>query len=110
MMMPPDLIPLSAPDQPPAGGVPPPLPGAKPKPGGGRKVMALLLNLFVGLFLFDGILSLADDTLILGRGTHLLTLPREILSFLVVLVSIGIYFLMGLTPLIPKRWFLPLTL
>jgi len=90
--------------------MPPPLPVITRKTGGLRQLVAIMLSLFLGLFLIDGILSLADDFLIWVWGTHFLSLFRGSSSFLVLLLSIVLYVLMGLTPLIPKRWFLPLVL
>ena len=107
--MPPNQTPPPSDDKPQAGSVPP-LPAVKHNPGGLRKLAAVLLSLFLWLFVIDGILSLADDSLVLGLGTHFLSVVRVILSFLVLLLSIGVYGLMGLTPLIPKRRFLPLVL
>lgn len=90
--------------------VPPPLVVTTAKPGVWRQLLAILLSLFAGLFLLDGILSLADDSLILICGAHALTLLRGLSSFLVLLLTLLVYCLMALTPMIPKRWFLPLTL
>ena len=90
--------------------IPPPLPANQPPSSGVRRLIALLLSLCLGLFLADGLISLVDDSLILFFGIHLLTAIRAIVSFLGLLMAILIYFLMGLTPMIPKRLFLPVTL
>ncbi|MDR3459412.1 MAG: hypothetical protein P4N60_18440 [Verrucomicrobiae bacterium] len=108
--MPPNPTPPPANDQPGAGSPPPTLPATGRQAGGLRQLVAVLLSLFAGLFMVDGILSLADDSLILGWGAHLLSVFRGVSSFLVLFLSAGLYGLMGLTPLIPKRWFLPLVL
>ena len=90
---------------------PPPLPtNQNRKSSGVRALLALLLSLCLGLFLADAIISLADDSLILFFGLHLLMAIRAIASFFGLLMAILIYFLMGLTPMIPKRLFLPVTL
>lgn len=98
---------------------PPPIPAATPPPvlapsagkvAPARQVLGLLLNLCFGLFLADAVVSLADDTLILFCGIHLLTAIRGLLFLCSVLVALLVYVLMGFIPLIPKRVFLPLTL
>ena len=86
---------------------PPPLP---PKTGLARKLVAGLLSLGLGLFLADGIVSLVDDSLVLFCGIHVLGVIRGLLFFFALVAGVFIYVLMGLTPMIPKRWFLPVTL
>jgi len=94
-----------------SGGVPPPLlPESKPKSGAMRLLLAILLTLFLGLFLADAIVSLADDSLILLFNLHLFAGFRAMVCLFAMLMAIVVYGLMGLTPMIPKRWFLPLTL
>ncbi|MGP8200768.1 MAG: hypothetical protein ACLQU4_14835 [Limisphaerales bacterium] len=56
------------------------------------------------------VISLVDDSLILFFGVHLLSLIRVPVGLLVMLIVLVIYILMGLTPMIPKRVFLPLAL
>jgi hypothetical protein len=75
-----------------------------------KKLVLNLLNLCLGLFLADAVVSLLDDSLILLIGPHPLSAIRWILSTLTLLVAILVYCLMGLTPMIPKRAFLPVTL
>lgn len=70
----------------------------------------MLLSLSLGLFLVESVVSLADDTLILFLDLHLLTAIRGLLFFFAMLMAIGLYVLMGLTPMIPKRLFLPVAL
>ena len=48
--------------------------------------------------------------MILFFGIHLLAGVRAIIFLFAILMAILIYALMGLTPWIPKRWFLPVTL
>lgn len=73
-------------------------------------MLAILLSLGLGLFLLDAVVSLMDDSLSLLFDVHFLKAPRAMLALFALLVSIVIYGLMGLTPMIPKRLFLPLVL
>ena len=73
-------------------------------------MLLTLLSLCLGLFLADAIVSLAADSLILLLDIRVLTAVRGVVWLLSGLMVIVIYGLMGLTPLIPKRLFLPLTL
>ncbi len=75
-----------------------------------RQLLAILLSLCLGLFLIDGLVSLADDSLILFFHAHVLAVIRGLLFFVVLLATVMVYILMGITPLVPKRLFLPLTL
>ena len=120
-------------DTPPAAAVPPLLPASEPKAVDappplaaaalpplppnpsrqsrlGRQLIAVLLSLYLGLFLMDAVVSLVDDSLILLFGVHLLAVIRGIVFLFAVLGAIVIYGLMGLTPMIPKRLFLPVAL
>jgi len=112
----PPLLPAT---QPPATGAPPALVAASPpalppkstRPcSPGRQLLAILLSLFLGLFLVDAVVSLVDDSLILFFGIDLLTPIRGMVFLFATLVAVVVYGLMGLTPMIPKRTFLPLTL
>lgn len=95
----------------PIGAVPPTMPGAANPPRGSlAPVLAVVLNLFVLLFMAGAVLSLLDTTLVLAFGSHAFTALDDIVSFPGILAAVGVYGLMGLTPMIPKRWFLPLTL
>lgn len=75
-----------------------------------KQVISIVLNLCLGLFLAAGVVSLLDDTLVLFFGYHLLTAISAIVSFFAFLAAVLVYGLMGLTPMIPKRVFLPVTL
>jgi hypothetical protein len=75
-----------------------------------RRLFSILLSVCLGLFLADGVISLADDSLALLFDIHVLLIIRGVIFFFSILVAILIYGLMGLTPMIPKRLFLPLTL
>ncbi len=92
---------------PPGAASPPPLP-AQPKRM--RQMFAILLSLGFGLFLADAVVSLADNSLNLLFHLHVHSVVQEILCLFAVLTGIVIYGLMGLTPMIPKRLFLPVTL
>src|SRR6266568_4475088 len=92
---------------PPGAASPPPLP-AQPKRM--RQMFAILLSLGFGLFLADAVVSLADNSLNLLFHLLVHSVVQEILCLFAVLTGIVIYGLMGLTPMIPKRLFLPVTL
>ena len=95
----------------PSAGLPPPLP---PRPtlesSLARRLIAALLSLCLGLFLADGAVSLVDDSLILFLGIHVLGVIRGVLFFFGILIALMVYGLMGLTPMVPKRLFLPVVL
>ncbi len=110
--LPPPQPPVIGPPPPLGGGAPPPLLSPEPprKSEVLRPFLAFLLSLCVGLLLVDGIVSLADDSLMLVVDTHVLTAVRATVWGLAVLVAFVIYGLMALTPMIPKQVFLPVTL
>jgi hypothetical protein len=83
--------------------------GAEP-PRAARAALAILLSITLGLFLADAGVSLLDDTLTLGLGVHALSVIRGMLFGLLFLASLLVYLLMGMTPMIPKRFFLPIVL
>jgi len=98
-------------DNPRSGDVPPPLlPEANRKSGSARQVFAVLLSVCLALFLADAVISLADDSLILLGGLHPLSALRGLVGFFATLMVVGVYGLMGLTPMVPKRLFLPISL
>jgi len=74
-----------------------------------RQLFALLLSLCLGLFLADAVVSLVDDSLLLFN-IRVLAWMRGMLFLFGLLMALVIYGLMGLTPMIPKRLFLPVTL
>jgi hypothetical protein len=102
--------------EPPVIGVPPPIiagsftPVPAQKPTLGRQLLAILLSLCLGLFLVDAGLSLLDDTLRLLFDLHFLSILRGMVGLFAVLIAIVVYGLMALTPMIPKRLFIPVTL
>lgn len=120
--MPPDPeIPLSA-DHPNAAGAPTASPQSAPpvltntpllpagKSASFRQFVAGFLSLCLGIFLATGAVSVLDDSLVLFFGLHLLTVANAILTFITFLLFLLVYGLMGLTPIIPKRVFLPVIL
>lgn len=89
---------------------PPLLTESKSKSGPISQLFAILLSLCLGLFLADAFLSLADASLILFCGRHTLSAISGLVSFFSVVMAAGIYGLIGLTPMVPKRLFLPVPL
>ena len=87
----------------------PPLPPLK-KSGSLRATLAVLLSLYLGLFLADAIASLINDSLAAVFKVHFLGILCGPLAFLLTVTSGALYLLFGLTPMIPKRLFLPLAL
>src|SRR5690348_7615958 len=93
---------------PPTVEAPPLLPAPEKKSG--RRFLAQLLSFCLALFLLDGMVSFADDVLILLFGVHGLSLIRGLISFSTLLMAVGLYILIGFTPAVPKRLFLPIPL
>lgn len=89
---------------------PPPLPEPPREAGVLRPFLAFLLSLCLALFLADAVASLMDDSLILLFDLRVLTVVRGIVFFFALLMTVVVYGLMALTPMIPKRLFLPVTL
>ncbi|HEY1789354.1 MAG TPA: hypothetical protein VGJ73_14435 [Verrucomicrobiae bacterium] len=75
-----------------------------------KQTISVVLNLCLGLFIASGAVSFVDDSLRLLWGLHLLTVISGIVSGIAFLSGVLVYILMGLTPVIPKRVFLPVTL
>jgi hypothetical protein len=93
----------------PHSNAPPPISPAPPhKPSSGP--MAVLLSLCLGLFLADAVVSFVDDSLILFFDIYVLAALRRIFFLFACLMTVVVYILMGFTPIIPKRLFLPVTL
>lgn len=97
-----------APEPPPRIETSPPRPGQPSGSAGGT--LAALLSGFLALFLADALLSLADDSLVLFFDVDVLTGLRGLVALCALLMAGVVYVLMGLTPAIPKRLFLPLAL
>jgi hypothetical protein len=92
-----------------SGGVPPTLsPQLNPKSRSTRHLFAIMLSLCLALFLVDAVVSFADDSLILFCGLHPLSAFRGLTSFFALFMAVGVYGLIGLTPMVPKRLFLPI--
>jgi hypothetical protein len=92
-------------------GSPPPLPSSPTaKSSGIRQLLTLLLSIAFVLFLADAVVSLTDDSCIVLFGNHFLSGLRQIVLLVSVLAGILIYVLMGITPMIPKRLFVPVAL
>jgi len=90
---------------------PPPLPATTNRQSSPlRQLLVILLNLCLGLFLADAVVSLVDDSLVLLFGVHILAGIRGTIFLLAILMAVVIYGLIGLTPMIPKGPFIPLTL
>ena len=83
-------------------------PQSNPKSGSTRHLFAILLSLCLGLFLVDAVVSFADDSLILLGGLHPLSTLRGLTAIFAMLMAVGVYGLIGLTPMVPKRLFLPI--
>jgi hypothetical protein len=64
----------------------------------------------LALYLVDALLSVASQTLTLALGVRALTGICGLVSVLVLLAGLMVYALMGITPMIPKRLFLPVAL
>ena len=95
----------------PAAGRPPPAPPilstpAHPKSSGGQFI-ARLLSGFLLLVLTSAGVALLDDSGNWLLGRHFLSLLSGLLGTLALLATLFVYLLMGLTPIIPKRIFLP---
>jgi len=78
--------------------------------GSFQNFVAMALSLCLIVVLIAGAVSLVDDTLVLAWGQHLFTSASAILTFIAFVFLMFVYGLMGLTPLIPKRVFLPIVI
>lgn len=75
-----------------------------------KQTISVVLNLYLGLFVASGVVSLVNDSLCLLWGLQFLSVISGILSFISFLIAVVVYVLMALTPMVPKRIFLPVTL
>jgi hypothetical protein len=104
--------------QPASPAAPPPLSSppllSAPKPAGNavsvRRLLSGLLSVCLAVYLADAVLSLVVQSLVLILGIRPLTGICGVISLLALLLGLIVYGLMGLTPMIPKRWFLPVAL
>jgi hypothetical protein len=92
---------------PPLLNVPPLLPSEPPRKSPHRW-FCVLLSLCLALFLVDGLTSFLDDALILFVNVHALSLLRGLFSLAAILMAAFVYVLIGVTPKVPKRLFLPI--
>lgn len=88
------------------------MPGASPKSSRAtlERLLSGVLSLCLVLFLADGLVSLADDTCLLLFDLRPLLAVRVVVFLFAALLALVVYALIGLTPMVPKRLFLPLTL
>jgi hypothetical protein len=75
-----------------------------------RQLLLFLLNLCLWSFLVDGLISLLDDSLILFFHVSALTSLRICVAIPACIMALLTYCLIGLTPWVPKRLFLPIVL
>jgi hypothetical protein len=81
--------------------------------GAARDQLAVFLSFCLGVFIVDGIVSVA--VVFLG-GVPGVKIPGvldgmlSLFALIVLALAFAVYCLMGLTPLVPKRYFLPLVL
>ncbi len=73
--------------------------------------MRRFANFYIVLFLIDAGLSLIDElSALFAAHLPVLSMVRNFVAFLVIVLSLVFYFLLGLDRRLPKRVFLPLTL
>lgn len=72
--------------------------------------MAIILSLFLGLFLADAAISIVDDLLIMAFNCQALSTVSVLVAIATLLTGAAFYGLIGLMPMIPKRLILPLPL
>jgi hypothetical protein len=81
------------------------------EPGHGvRQLLCIVANICFWFFLADAAVSLMDDTLALVANVHVVSGIRAIVNTFAVLIGLVVYLLIGMTPALPKRFLLPLTL
>ena len=102
------MIPSSS-DRPPSDVVPPTLsPPSSRQAGPSRHLFASLLSLGLAVVLAAAVISWIDDSLVLLGGVHVLSALSGFTTLFALLVTLGIYGLIGLTPMVPKHLFLPI--
>jgi hypothetical protein len=84
--------------------LPPPIPSST------KKSLAGFLSFYVLLFALDGVISIADDSLILLFASHAIAPLRSLVGSAVFMMGLLVYVLMAFICMIPKRIFLTLTL
>jgi hypothetical protein len=80
------------------------------KVSGFRNFLSIFLSIYLAVFALDAFLSILDDSLRLFFGFNLLSGPRNSLGVGCLLIGLLVYLGMSFTPLIKKRYFLPLIL
>lgn len=86
---------------------PPPLPDSSYR-SVVKAAVAGFLSLTLAVFLGSAVVALASDSLILFLDNHALEIAAAWLGLVALLMTMAIYGLMALTPMVPKRFFLPL--
>ena len=102
------VLSMQPPVPPVIGALPPLIPPSNRQSSSMQRWLAIVLNVCLGLFLADAVVSLMDDSLLLFFGAHSFSLFRGLLSIFAALTAVGVYGLIGLTPMVPKRLFLPI--
>ena len=98
------------------GNLPPPLasvpPLLAPASSGSsvRPLLSTLLSLCLGFFIADALISVADDVSMVFLNVHFLAGFRLVVALFALLTAVVVYVLMAITPMIPKRFFVPVTL
>jgi len=106
---PPEIPATPFPHVPPTIQPPPPL----QSPGGiesWRKLLVILLSVYFGLASVSILCAALDASLVLFFGIYWLTIIDGFLLFLTLLGTVFVYGLMALSPMVPKRIFLPVVL
>lgn len=75
-----------------------------------RDLLVVVLSSCLGLYLADAAISLLDDSLIVFFNFHILSSLRALVGIFSMFMALGLYGLIGLTPMVPKRLFLVIPL
>lgn len=89
--------------------LPPPSPDTRSR-SGAKPAMAACLSVALLVFLAASVVSLANESLILFFNSHALSGVDALFGIPALLVALAVYGLMALSPMVPKRIFLPVTL
>jgi hypothetical protein len=77
---------------------------------GVKKTISILLSVYLALFIAAGFISVVNDSLVIFFNLYFLIVISGIFSSMAALAAPVVYILMGLTTMIPKRVFVPVTL
>jgi hypothetical protein len=99
-----DQVPPLLNDQPPPLLPSEPLPNKRPAGRG----LCVVLSFCLVLFAVDGVVSFLDDGLIIFLNFHGLSILRGLVSLATILMAVVLYGMIGATPRVPKRLFLPI--